>query len=83
MTSSIDNLGKVVVINETQAESIQTIKDILEEFGIEAPSDSLLISDWGIVGGETNAQLDEMVKDFASELHSERCAHKNAWRYQF
>ena len=82
MTTVTNSLGKVEVINETQLESLQTIKEMFAELGVQAPSDRELISDWGIKGGETNAQLNEWAKDYASEIHTEKCAARSQWRYE-
>ena len=67
--------GKVVVINETREEAIETFNDYLEEFGCKHLSEKELI-DWNIRGGESNAQLREWAHDYASEMHTEQCEEK-------
>lgn len=73
--------GRIEIINETRHESIETLNHFFDEFGIKHLNESKL-QNWGIIGGETNAQLREWASDYASEMHSEKCAAKNAWRYE-
>ncbi len=68
-------------INLTKKESIDTLNEMLVEKGLTPLTESE-INDWGIMGGESNAQLQEWVNDFVSELHSENCVAKDAWRYE-
>jgi len=78
----VENInGKVVVINETREESIEVLTDMLGEYGLE-PLTETELNDWGIIGGETNDQLQEWVNDYVSEIHSEMCAEQNQWRYE-
>lgn len=63
-------------------ESFDIINDLLQEKGFSPLTENEARIDWSIVGGEDVHELETMVKDFASEAASERCAEKNAWRYQ-
>jgi hypothetical protein len=72
--------GRVEVINETRDESIETLNYFFDKLGLE-PLKERDLRDWGIVGGETNSQLSEWANDYASEIHTDKCAGKNAWRY--
>jgi len=82
MRSEITN-GQVVVINETFAESFEAFNDMLTELGQPVISEKVAKSDFGIMGGETNAELQEWANDYASEVHTEAAADKQAWRYQY
>ena len=73
--------GNVVVINETREESIETLNSYFEDMGVEPLSEKEL-KDWNIVGGETNSELQNWVKDYVSELHTNECENKNAYRYE-
>lgn len=66
---------------ETKQESIDLFNQFLTEAG-ERPLDPVEIEDWGIIGGESEAKIKEMVSDLLSDLHTERCETKNAWRYE-
>jgi hypothetical protein len=81
MRTEIRN-GQVAVINETREESIETLNDFLEELGIE-PLTEKELRDWDIRGGETNFQLKEWARDYASECHTEKCSSKKTRSYQF
>ncbi len=81
MKSEIRN-GKVVVINETFKESFETLNELLAEKQMPPLSENEARREWNIVGGETNAELQEWVNDFVSEIHTEKCAAKDAWRYE-
>lgn len=61
-------------------ESVVTVNEMLSEYG-QAPLRESEISDWGIEGGETIAQLQEWVNDYVSEIHSEMCAAKHTIEY--
>lgn len=73
--------GNVVVINETREEAIETLNSYFEDMGVEPLSEKEL-KDWNIVGGETNSELQNWVKDYVSELHTNKCENKNAYRYE-
>lgn len=64
-------------------ESFETINYFLQEKGLEPITEYQAKSDWAIVGGEDVATLSMYVNDYASEVHSERCAAKDEWRYQY
>jgi len=72
--------GKVVIINETFEESLETFNEYLSDYGMEL-MDECEAKDW-INGGETNAQLKELASDIANEHHTTMCENKNSWRYQ-
>lgn len=55
---------------------ITVICEMFEELGVASPSVRSLTSDWGIIGGETNAELQEWANDYASELDTEKAAEK-------
>jgi hypothetical protein len=74
--------GEIQIINETREEAIQTFNDYLEELNVEPLTPSELI-DWHIQGGETNSQLRQLARDYASEFHTEKCASRNSWRYEY
>lgn len=78
---TVNNNGKLEVINETFSEALDTLNYYLEEGGAHPISEKEAAQDWGIVGGETNAQLMEWANDYLSECHSERCAEKRAYLY--
>ena len=67
--------------NLTFEESLETFNSFLEEMG-EAHLSESEVRDFGIQGGETNAQLEEWARDFVSEIQTEKCAEKDAWRYE-
>ena len=73
MRSEIKN-GKVVIINETIEESIQTMKDIFEEMKV-GEFDEIDAACFDIKGGETNAELSEMASDYRNDLATERSAY--------
>ena len=75
--------GKVAVINETFEDSLETFNYFLSEVGQPAVNEKTARMDFGIVGGETNAELQEWARDYASECHTEKCESKNQWRYQY
>lgn len=64
-------------------ESYALLNELLAEMGIDALPEHVAKRDWGVSGGETQSQLFEWASDYASELQTERCAEKNAWRYQY
>lgn len=68
------------MINQTREDSIATIMEMMAPIDPQFTEKDLI--DWGIKGGETNAELEQMVHDYRSEMHTEMCAAKNAWRYQ-
>ena len=80
MKSEIIN-GKTVVINETFAESFEVFNELLAELGQPAISENTASKDFGIIGGETNVQLQEWARDYASECHTEACAARNEYHY--
>jgi uncharacterized protein (UPF0210 family) len=82
MKSEIRN-NQIVIINETFKESFETFNELLEEYGVPTISEKVAIQDFGIIGGETNAELSEWASDYVSELHTEKCAAKHEWRYSF
>ncbi len=63
--------GKTVVINETQGEAIQTLNDIIEEYHKPPVTAQQSTTDWGIKGGETNAELYEWVREYISDCESD------------
>lgn len=65
---------------KSKQESIDTINYMLSEYGMKPMTEKDVI-DWGIEGGETIAQLQEWVNDYASEEHTERCAAKHRIEY--
>lgn len=67
---------------ETKQESVDLVNEFLSEAGEEPLTDPEEIKDWGIIGGESEAKLKEMVSDFLSELRTEKCEAKNAWMYE-
>jgi len=58
--------------NKQQSEA--TLNEMLNSYGIENLSPREL-RDFDLQGGETNAQLDEMARDYASDIASERAEH--------
>lgn len=38
--------------------------------------------DWGITGEETQAELEQMARDYISECETEKAASKHEWRYE-
>lgn len=70
------------MVNETKQQAIETLNEMLQEYGLSPLNDNE-IQDWGIAGGETNAQLQEWVNDYVSDIHSEECEGENAWRYEY
>lgn len=69
--------------NTTFQDAFETFNEILEELGQEPISENTARNDFGIIGGETDAELYEWARDYASEIHTEICASKNAWRYEY
>lgn len=69
--------------NETFAESLETFNYFLSELGIDPISENVARADFGIQGGETDAELDGWARDYASDCHTEQCVAKNEWRYAF
>lgn len=69
------------LIAATKEEAVEFINELLTDAG-ESPLRDSEVSDWGIKGGETFAQLEEWTNDYLSECHTEKCAAKNEWRYQ-
>lgn len=65
---------------ETKQESIDLFNQFLTEAG-EKPLDPVEIEDWGIIGGESEAKIKEMVSDLLSELRTEKCEAKIAWMW--
>ena len=57
------------------------MNEFFQELGVKPLSEKEL-QDWDIRGGESYDQLYEWAKDYASELHTEKCASKNGWRYE-
>jgi hypothetical protein len=82
MRSEIRN-NRVVVINETFQESFEAFNEILAEYGAAPIPEKDARLEFGIVGGETNAELSEWASDYVSEMHTEKCAAKNEWRYSY
>lgn len=66
----------------TKDEAVEFVNKLLTASG-EKPLRDSEIRDWDIRAGDTFAQLERYVKDFLSECHTEKCAAKNEWRYQF
>lgn len=62
-------------------DAINLFNEFLEELGVHPLSEKEL-QDWDIRGGESYDQLYEWARDLASEIHTEKCASKNAWRYE-
>lgn len=65
----------------TKDDAVEFVNELLAAAG-EKPLRDSEIRDWGIMGGETFAQLKEWTNDFLSECHTEKCAAKNEWRHQ-
>lgn len=63
------------MINETKEDAIRTLRELLSERGIELSDGE--VEDFGIKGGETNAELDEMAHDYWSDLRSDIAESKN------
>ena len=67
------------MINATRQDAIDTFTYFLEKRNIDF--EKWMIQDFGIEGGETNDQLEEMVNDYVSECRTERCESKNTAGY--
>lgn len=76
-----DNSYDVLPNNIALMSSIEDVNDMLVERGLIALTASE-VRDWGIVGGESNAELQEWVNDYAGEHHTTLCENANAWRYE-
>ena len=68
-------------MNNALHESLTTINEILAQHN-KAPLTEGEAMDWGIVGGESYADLLQIARDLVSESHTDRCANKDAWRYE-
>lgn len=68
------------MVNVTKQDAELTLVELLVGHGLTIEKN--MISDFGLEGGETNAQIQEMVNDYLSDLHTEKCAEKQAWRYE-
>jgi hypothetical protein len=62
-------------------EALEIFNAKLTSLGEEALSEGEF-KDWFGSEGATEAQLEEWAGDLASECHTERCAAKEAWRYE-
>jgi protein gp37 len=80
---NVENSNTYILMEKltSKQESIETLNYYLEERGCEPLSEKELI-DWNIVGGETDSELQSMVNDYVSELHTNECENKNAYRYE-
>ena len=65
----------------TKKEAGLYINEVLAELG-EPPLTENELKDWSLEDGIPEEKLREWAKDFASDMHSERCEEKNAWRYE-
>ena len=65
----------------SKEESVDYVNELLTAYGLSKLTEGE-VADWGLVGGELYSQLEIYVKDFLSELHTERCQAKNDWMYE-
>lgn len=61
--------------------SLSTINEILAQHN-ESPLTESEAMDWGIIGGESYADLLGITRDLVSESHTDRCANRDAWMYE-
>ena len=66
---------------ESKKESVDYVNELLVKFGQE-PLEDGEADDWGLIGGESSTKLEILVKDFISELHTEKCQAKTDWMYE-
>lgn len=66
----------------TNEQKLEYFNQQMVEYGMEPMTHPGEISDWGVYNCENEAQLDELAHDLRSEMHSEMCKNKNAWRYE-
>lgn len=68
------------MVNITKKDAELTLIEMMSEKGITLKANE--ISDFGLIGGETNSQIQEYVNDYVSDIHTEMCESKNSWRYE-
>lgn len=69
------------MVNVTKQDAELTLVELLICAGITGITKNM-VKDFELQGGETNAQIQEYVNDYVSELHTEKCEAKQAWRYE-
>lgn len=74
--------GRTVNTTESFTESFEILNEIFEDLGMKPINEKTARADFGIMGGETMALLDEMAKDCRSEMETEKAEAKQAWRYE-
>lgn len=68
-----------VVGGPGKLEAEQVVIDHCAERGVKVTNQDL--ADWYIIGDETDAELIQYANDYLSDVHTENCESKNAWRY--
>jgi hypothetical protein len=63
-------------------ESLEVLNEFMIKLGLEPVSEKEASADLSIVGGESVSELRTLAYDLASEMHTQRCEEKEAWRYQ-
>lgn len=64
------------------SEALEAFNNVLTEAG-EQPLCEKEFGDWVSNGDNiTHAQVEGMARDLLSEIHSEKCAAKDAWMYE-
>jgi hypothetical protein len=66
----------------TFTEALEVFNNVLTEAG-EKPMRETEFKDW-VGNGEnlTDAEVEGWAKDLLSDIHTEKCAAKDAWRYE-
>jgi hypothetical protein len=68
---------------ENFQEAFEITNELLRRNGLEALCEKEARQDWGIQGGETYEDLENLVFMFKAEYMSYNAEHKDTWMYQF
>jgi hypothetical protein len=69
-------------LNITYQESFEYVNEILIEEGIK-PLSINEFKDWGVQEGATYSYLDSLIRDFVSEMQSEKAANNHYNKYGY
>jgi hypothetical protein len=62
-------------------EALEAARECLTEKNLEPVSDTEL-EDMGVDGGLTYQDVKRIINDYAHDIHTAKCADRDAWRYE-